>query len=82
MISSILIIVIFQINYRSSINELHETLKKTITGLEAGSYEQELNDEEYKIQKFKPDQLTSRASCRSVQEFPIGSRVNQNKTRI
>jgi len=31
------------------INELHRTLKETFSGLEAGLYEKELNEEEYKV---------------------------------
>ncbi len=36
-------------NLRNSINELHRTLKETFSGLEAGLYEKELNEEEYKV---------------------------------
>ena len=39
-------------NLRNSINELHETFKLAITGLESAEYEKELNNEEYKIQKY------------------------------
>ncbi len=39
-------------NLRGSVNELHQTLKVTIAGLETGIYEKELNEEEYKIQKY------------------------------
>ena len=34
---------------RNSINLLHETLATTISGLESGEYEKELNEEEYKV---------------------------------
>jgi len=39
-------------NLRGGINELHETLKVAIAGLETGVYEKELDEEEYKIQKY------------------------------
>lgn len=39
-------------NLRNTINELHETLKFTISGLSTAIYEKELNDDEYKVQKY------------------------------
>lgn len=49
-------------NLRNSINELHGTLKETLSGLEAGLYEKELNEEEFKLQKYQVNAPVNLAS--------------------